>query len=211
MRDIYRLAAGAVTLIAVAAQGFLVLHDKTGTALASASLHFFSFFTIQTNLLVAAAFLVPVVWRNSAVGRFLSRASVRTAIAGYIIIVGVVFYFLLSHLEPPGGPELFFERVLHYVTPPLFVLDWLLFVPRGEVGWRVGLLSLGFPAGYAAYTLLHGAASGWYPYPFLDVSELGYRDALANMAGLVLAFLALELALVAADRLLLRFPRVRVT
>ena len=51
------------------------------------------------------------------------------------------------------------------------------------------------------WTLLHGAVSGWYPYPFLDVSELGYPRTLLNIAGLVLAFLVLELALVGIGRL----------
>ena len=75
----------------------------------------------------------------------------------------------------PGGWQLFFERVLHYVTPPLFVLDWLLFVPKGERRLEDRLrLALGFPPLYAVWTLVHGALTGWYPYPFLDVAELGY-------------------------------------
>jgi len=87
------------------------------------------------------------------------------------------------------------------------VLDWLLFVPKGEVAWRNGIASLGFPAVYAAWTLGHGALSGWYPYPFLDVPDLGYPRTLLNIAGLVLAFLALELLLVGIGRLINRRGR----
>jgi hypothetical protein len=133
------------------------------------------------------------------------RPAVRTAITGYIIIVGVVYYALLQGLGPRQGLALYLEYVLHYVTPPLFVLDWLLFVPRGETAWKVGFESLGYPAAYLVWTLVHGAATGWYPYPFVDVSELGYPRMLVNSAGLVLAFLALELLLVALDRALWRF------
>jgi len=43
--------------------------------------------------------------------------------------------------------------------------------------------------------MVHGAATGWYPYPFLDVADLGYPRVLANIVGLVLVFLILELAL----------------
>ncbi len=62
--------------------------------------------------------------------------------------------------------------------------------------------ALGFPLAYLVWTVIHGAATGWYPYPFVDVAELGYARAAVNTAGLVLAFLALEMALVGIGRLL---------
>ncbi len=89
-------------------------------------------------------------------------------------MVGTVYYALLRNVGHAQGWALFFEHVLHYVTPPLFVLDWLLFVPKGEVAWRNGIACLGFPAAYVGWTLAHGAVSGWYPYPFVDVPALGY-------------------------------------
>jgi hypothetical protein len=45
-----------------------------------------------------------------------------------------------------------------------------------------------FPLGYAAYSLVHGAATGFYPYPFIDVNHLGYDKVLTNMAMLILVF-----------------------
>ena len=35
-----------------------------------------------------------------------------------------------------------------------------------------------------AYTIAHGAASKWYPYPFIDVHKLGYVTGLRNGVGL---------------------------
>jgi hypothetical protein len=205
MRDIYRIIAGVFGFLVVGTQYVLTVNAGDGAAaLVRSSVNFFSFFTILTNLLASAALLVPAIAPNSAAGRFLVRPPVRTAIVGYIIVVGVVYYALLHGLGPRQGLSLYLEYVLHYVTPPLFVLDWLLFVPRGETGWNVGFASLGFPAAYLVWTLVHGAAAGWYPYPFVDVSELGYPRVLLNSAGLVLAFLVLELVLVAIDRALLR-------
>jgi hypothetical protein len=204
IRTAYRLAAGAITLSAVAVQYWLIAGDKEGTAFLSSTLHFFSFFTILTNLLAGAALLWPVLGPRSDIGRFLDRPSVRTAIAGYIIVVGTVYYLLLSDVSDAQGWQLVLEHVLHYVTPPLFVLDWLLFVPKGNVAWGNGLACLGFPAAYAAWTLGHGAATGWYPYHFLDVPDLGYAQTLLNIAGLVLAFLVLDLALVGIGRAMAR-------
>ena len=200
VKDIYRTIAGAIGLFAVGFQYWSIVLQRSDGAVFTPTVHFFSFFTILTNILAVLALLLPVVAPASRIGRFLDRPSVRTAIAGYIIMVGTVYYLLLRNLGQEEGWTLFFEHVLHYVTPPLFVLDWLLFVRTGEVAFRNGILCLGFPALYVAWTLAHGAATGWYPYPFVDVPELGYPRALLNIAGLVVAFLALELVLVAIGR-----------
>jgi hypothetical protein len=202
VRTAYRALAGAVGAFSVGIQYWLFVRGLGGAALVADTVKFFSYFTILTNILAGAALLLPLAAPESALARFLMRPSVRTAIAGYIIIVGVVYYLLLRNLGDAEGWPLFFERVLHYVTPPLFVLDWLLFVPKGTVGWRNGAACLGFPALYAVWTLTFGALTGWYPYPFVDVADLGYLRVVANIAGLVIAFLLLDLALVGIDRLL---------
>jgi hypothetical protein len=63
-----------------------------------------------------------------------------------------------------------------------------------------------WPVLYAGWTLLHGAVAGWYPYPFLDVAQLGYARALVDMAFVVL----LALALLGLFRLLdARLPATR--
>jgi len=202
MKSLYRTVAGAIGFLCVGMQYWLLVQDESGAAVISFTVNFFSFFTILSNLLAASALVLPLAAPNSALGRFLARPSVRTAIAGYIIIVGVVYYLLLRDLSHAQGWTLFFEQSLHYVTPPLYVLDWLFFVPKGAVGWKVGVASLGFPAVYVVWTLTHGALTGWYPYPFLDVPELGYPRTFANIAGLVAAFLLLELVLAGIDRLI---------
>jgi hypothetical protein len=204
LQTTYRAAAGAFTAICVVMQYWLLLRGETFADMAASSVKFFSFFTILTNLLAAVALLLPLIAPHSGVGRFLTRPNVRTAITGYIIIVGTVYYLLLSGLSQQQGWRIFFEYMLHYVTPPLFVLDWLLFVPKRDVDWRVVLGSLWYPLVYLVWTLLHGAVTGWYPYPFVDVADLGYPRALINIAGLVLAFLMLEAALVGIGRMLAR-------
>ena len=200
LQTIYRAAAGAFTAICVIMQYWLLVRGDTFAGMAASSLRFFSFFTILTNILAAAALLIPLIAPRSAAGQYLGRPSVRTAITGYIIIVGVVYYLLLSGLSQRQGWPMFFEHMLHYVTPPLFVLDWLAFVDKRDLPWRVELSAMSFPLAYLAWTLLHGAASGWYPYPFLDVSELGYPRAILNIIWLTLVFLALEIGLVGIGR-----------
>ena len=197
---IYRAIAGVFIALCVGLQYALTVHGESLAAVGASSVKFFSFFTILTNILAAATLLVPLIAPRSRLGEFLSRPSVRTVVAGYIIMVGTVYYLLLRDLSQRQGFSQALELMLHYVTPPLFVIDWALFVPKHNVDWRVGFAALGFPLAYVVWILVHGALTGWYPYPFLDVSELGYPATLLNIAGLIAVFLALEVALVAIGR-----------
>jgi len=204
LQTLYRAAAGAFTAVCVVAQYWLLIRGDSLAGMAGSSLRFFSFFTILTNVLAAAILLIPLVAPHSAAGRFLTRPPVRTAVTGYIIMVGVIYYLLLRDLSQRQGWPMFFEYMLHYVTPPLFVIDWLAFVDKRALDWRVALSALGFPLAYLVWTAIHGAATGWYPYPFIDAAELGYPRAFLNTAGLVLVFVALQVALVGIGRLLPR-------
>jgi hypothetical protein len=53
-----------------------------------------------------------------------------------------------------------------------------------------------------AYTLAHGASTGFYPYPFLNVAKHGYKDVLSNGLLLLVLLLTLGVLLVILDRLL---------
>ena len=88
--------------------------------------------------------------------------------------------------------------------PALYLLDWFLFVPKGTLRFRSAFAWLGFPLVYAGYSLAHGAATGFYPYPFLDVTKLHYERVLMNMGMLVAVFVGLALCLVALGRWLSR-------
>ncbi|MEI9901151.1 MAG: Pr6Pr family membrane protein [Hyphomicrobium sp.] len=203
-RSLYGAGSGLFIALCVAIQYWLLVRGEAPAAIIPSSIRFLSFFTILTNVLAAAALVIPVVAPRSRAGRFLARPSVRTAIAGYIIMVGVVYYLLLTNISGRHGWELTLERTLHYLTPPLFVLDWILFVDKRALTWRVGASGLAFPLIYLGWLLAYGAVSGWYPYPFIDAAELGYGRVIVNSIGLIACFLALEAALVAAGRLIER-------
>jgi hypothetical protein len=48
--------------------------------------------------------------------------------------------------------------------------------------------------------MARGALDGWYPYPFLDVTTLGYPRVLLDACGMLLAFLAIGAVLLALGR-----------
>lgn len=199
MRNLFGLLTAAMALAGLYLSYFHGPHTDIAQAVMR-NANYFSFFTIQTNILVALAALVPVVAPRSTPGRFFDSPPVRTAIANYIIVVGVVYHILLAPLWKPEGLNLLSLIILHYVTPALFVADWLLFNEKGGMRWTGAFRVLAYPAVYATWTLARGALTGWYPYPFIDVAELGYAVALMNMAALAAAFVVLQLVLIGIDK-----------
>lgn len=132
--------------------------------------HFVSYFTVLSNLLVllttARAARNPT--NDSALWRVLRLNAVVA-----ITVTGLVHFFLLRPLGHLSGWPYLADKLLHMVVPGLALLGWLLFGPRPRVSLRVVLLGLVYPVAWLAYTLVVGAISGWYPYPFLDVGERG--------------------------------------
>jgi hypothetical protein len=59
---------------------------------------------------------------------------------------------------------------------------------------------------WIAYTLAHGAISGWYPCPFLNVTKLGYLLTLRNTGFVFLAALIVAVALKRLDHRLRTTP-----
>jgi len=92
--------------------------------------------------------------------------------------------------EPHGWMETFTNTVFHYIVPIMMVLGWLAFGPRPRIEARTVGLALLFPVAWIIYTLIHGASSSWYPYPFVDVTTHGYARVILNGA-LVLVVLAI--------------------
>ena len=202
MKWSFRAIAAAVGVFALALQYWLVANQPSGPDLITWTINFFSFFTILTNTLAACAMLLPLIVPNTAAGRLFVRPSVRTAIAGYIIIVGAVYFLILRHTWDPNGWNLIADQLLHYVTPTLFVIDWLCFEPKGQVPWRHIGWSLVFPIAYMVWTLVHGELANWYPYPFVDVTKLGYPAVMKNIGGFLGVVAGVAIALVILDRTL---------
>jgi hypothetical protein len=131
--------------------------------------------------------------------RFFLRPTVITAVTCYIVFVGFAYNLLLRHLWTPSGWRMLLNESLHTVVPLLVALYWLLFVPRFHLRLRHLLWWLVYPLGYLALTMVRGAFSDFYPYPFIDVGELGYQRALINASLLVLAFMLLMAVFVAIN------------
>ncbi|MEV8443195.1 Pr6Pr family membrane protein [Actinosynnema sp. NPDC051121] len=138
----------------------------------------FSYFTIQSNLFVLVVAITLAVnpvrdgrgWRVARLDALLG-----------ITITGLVFALVLARLVHPVGVAWWVNFGFHRLAPVLAVLGWLLFGPRPRVDWpTIARALLVWPVLWILYTFVHGALTDWYPYPFLDVTELGFGTALRN-------------------------------
>ena len=146
--------------------------------------------------------LAPILLPQTSTANFFTRAGVRTAVASYIIIVCIVVFFILRHLTILHGLDFLTDLLLHYIMPALFVVDWILFVPKDELAFKQVPWWLVFPVIYLGWTFVHGALSGFYPYPFLNTAVLGVGRVLLNELGLLAVFLVLGFVLVTGGKML---------
>jgi hypothetical protein len=171
-----------------------------GVAWVGTVISFFSFFTILTNSLVALIFTAVGFRPAAAWAQFLRRPAVQASAVVYITVVGVVYWRLLKQLWDPQGAQWVADSLLHTWLPLGYVLYWLVFTPKSSLRWNDAVGWLAYPGVYLVYILTRGAVSGLYPYPFVDVNELGYARVLTHAALLLLVFLGLGLTIVAAGR-----------
>lgn len=171
----------------------LAEHDPPGLALRLG--RFASYFTIQSNLLVAVAAITLArdPTREGTGWRVLRLAG----IVG-ITLTGLVHFFLLRPLLDLDGLDYLADKLLHVAVPLLALVGWAVFGPRPRASLRTAGLACLWPLAWLAWTLGVGALTGWYPYPFLDPAQDGTRAVLmacGAITGLVLALFAAALAI----------------
>ncbi|ONI68349.1 F420-dependent oxidoreductase [Kribbella sp. ALI-6-A] len=161
----------------------------------------FAYFTIQSNLLLGGTALLLALGtdRDSALFRTLRLNGVLC-----IAVTGIVYHIALAGINELSAAGEVADFLLHTATPLLGVLGWLFFGPRGRTDYRIVSWSLVFPVLWLAFTLIRGEAVGFYPYPFVDVGDLGYAGVLVNCLLVALLFLVLAFGATLLDRRLNR-------
>jgi hypothetical protein len=223
----YEIFLAALACTAVALQIILVLRTRAANdeSVIRGLIDSVSYFTVLTNLMVAkvssAAALRAarasdddVADGSSAVSAvrneddgarwpisFLTNPGTMTAVAVYIAVVGLTYLLLLRNVWNPAGLQLVADRALHDAVPVLYVLYWLIFVPKRNLRWSQPVWWLIYPVMYCLYSFVFGAITGKYMYWFVDPLTLGYPRVFVHIALLLLLFLLLGEAAVGIGRL----------
>ncbi|MFK4082744.1 Pr6Pr family membrane protein [Kribbella sp. NPDC020789] len=180
-------------IIAVTALGGVVLQ-----LVVSPVWNVFAYFTIQSNLLLGVTNLMLALGPDRP--RSVPFKVLRLNGVLCIAVTGIVYHIALAGLDELSGGAAVANFLLHTAAPVLGVLGWVFFGPRGATDLRIAAWSIVYPLLWLAFTLVRGAADGFYPYPFVNVTEHGYGQVLLNCLLVAVLFLALAAGATALDR-----------
>jgi len=182
------------------AQLVLILQNRVVSVLETL-VRYFSFFTILTNILVAIVFSVLCVNPNNRL-KFFLRYNVITAVGVYIFVVGFVYNTILRFIWQPHGLQLIVDEMLHLILPIIYIVSW--FYNNNNycsINWKDIYIWLIYPLVYLTIILILGSFSNYYPYPFVNVFELGYQTVFINCILLTLFFGVVSVMFVGISRL----------
>lgn len=183
LKTSFRLLCAAFTWLALTLQYYVVLTSGEHDSFGAASLYFFGFFTILTNIIVALAFTAPLFKQNNRAILFFEKPAVRAAIALYILVVAVVYHILLAGDHNPVGLGAWTNHALHTIIPVLYIIDWLIFARKSPMSYAHIPYWVIYPLAYGLFNIVRGMITGFYPYPFMDLGQLGVAGVAVNMAG----------------------------
>ncbi|UGT42481.1 Pr6Pr family membrane protein [Nocardia yamanashiensis] len=198
-----RLLLLAFGILDIAAVVWTATHLRPAVA-GNAVVNFFSYFTIQSNLLAIAVLLIVALRDPQGIG----WQRVRGAGTLYICITGVVYTVLLQNIDVDIAYP-WTNNVLHRITPLVLFVDWLLVPVALGVSARLISIWLTYPIAYGVYTLIRGPIADWYPYPFIDPRTQGYLSMAIGLVVLVIAFVILAVAVIALGELAARWRERR--
>lgn len=172
---------------------------EAGRSLLGSIIFVFSFFTILTNIgavLVYTSLLSPTgyAWLPAFAG-----PRMRAGVAASIALAFIIYATVLANLWQPQGLFLLCDVLLHYVTPVLFVLWWLISGADGRTRWSDISWWILYPIAYLVYALARAPLAGEVPYPFLDVAKNGATSVAISAAAITGLFLVLCVVAVLAD------------
>ncbi|MBZ9993332.1 Pr6Pr family membrane protein [Mesorhizobium sp. BH1-1-4] len=196
-----RIAGLVVGLIALVLQFSITIPAsmEAGRGLLGSIVFYFSFFTILTNI---AAVLVYTSLLSSSFYAWLPAFAgprMRAGVAVSITLVFIVYATVLARLWQPQGLFLLCDVLLHYVTPVLFVLWWLISGADGKTRWSDISWWVVYPIAYLAYALARAPLAGEVPYPFLDIAKNGVGSVTVSALAITALFLVICVVAVFVD------------
>lgn len=192
---------GALLVWATVILQFILIIQNRTYSVPETIIHFFSYFTILTNILVACCFTALAIEHKPYKTTFFADPGVLAATVVNITIVGSVYNLILRALWTPTGLQLVADELLHTIIPLLYITVWLTITPKTHLHWSRVFNWLLYPLGYFIIILFQGSLSNFYPYPFINVTELGWPQVIINSIFITAAFILLSLLVIFVSRI----------
>ncbi len=190
---ILRLSAGSILTIAL---GFQIIEKILNNAMIADQ--YFSYFTIQSSFIAAGVLLVGGVSALSRAEDSVRYTLARMSVVAYAVVTALVYNVLLRGIPYTGfHPSPWPGELMHVWIPIFILLDWLFSPGRPRLRWTGLRIVIIYPLAWLAYTLIRGAVTGWYPYPFLEPSTgwlsvsiyvVGIAAFIVGLASLAIAY-----------------------
>ena len=193
MIRIWHAAIAVLVAIALVGQTVLTVDDHRSL------LNLYSYFTIQSNILILVASVLIVVRPRRQSEWW---GTLRLAGLVGISVTGIVYATVLAGTAEFVGRAWYYDKIFHYIVPAMAVLGFFLFTPRTRFA-KTDFVFIVWPIFWLGYTLLRAGIGtpnyqlgkgkySYVPYEFLDIQRHGAASVL--IASLVVTVLALGLA-----------------
>nr|WP_297782620.1 Pr6Pr family membrane protein [uncultured Allomuricauda sp.] len=201
MRRNFEILGLCMGWFAVLAQLYLLLQNREASVVESL-VRFVSYFTILTNTLVALFFTSRVFGADEKRLKLFHKKATPMALTVFIVVVGLVYQLVLRDIWNPTGLQMVVDELLHTIIPAFMYVYWLMFCAKAMVTWKQLAQWLLYPLGYLVFVMVRGHLSGFYPYPFFNVTKLGWGSTLLNVGSVFLLMLLIMVALFFLGKLL---------
>lgn len=170
---------------------FILMIQSRQVDIIEAIIRFFSYFTILTNLLVVLYFTSRIsMFQKSFIKNFSNNGTI-TALTSFILIVGLVYQIILRSTWHPTGLQKIVDELLHSIIPLFTLIYWAYFANSKDFKIKNIKIWFWYPIGYFLYIIIRGYFSNFYPYPFINVTEIGYLEVIINSLIITVIFMAL--------------------
>ncbi len=192
---ILRLLAGAALIAALV---FQIVEKAVNNDLIADQ--YFSYFTILSSflsvLVLVGGGLVALRAPTDPVPYTVARMSVTV----YAVVTALVYNALLRGIPDEGFVVTPWPgEIMHVWVPAFLLLDWLLSPGRPALRWTALRIVIIFPLVWVAFTLVRGAITGWYPYPFLEPAT-GIPSIALHIVGIAILIIGLAALAIAWSR-----------
>ncbi len=189
---ILRLTAGLVLTVALV---FQIVEKVVNNDMVAEE--YFSYFTIQASMVTIVVLLVGAIVALRVSVDSMPYAIARMSVVTYSVVTAVVYNVLLRGIPDEGFVVSPWPgEIMHVWITVFLVLDWLFAPGRPALRWTALRIVIIYPLAWVAFTLVRGALTAWYPYPFLEPATgwLSVATYIVGIAGFIVAVASLAIA-----------------